>query len=113
MKRTLDIPSQLARGLIAIYKKYISPLLPPACRFQPTCSQYCSEALEKHGFFKGGWLGMKRLLRCNPFFKGGYDPVPQRGRKERGASHIDVNKPHGQSSKKNKPLQCEKCTTIS
>ena len=64
--------------MIFLYKKFLSPLLPPACRFRPTCSDYCSEALGQYGFFRGGWLGFKRLMRCNPFFKGGYDPVPER-----------------------------------
>jgi putative membrane protein insertion efficiency factor len=62
--------------LIRIYKFAISPLFPPSCRHYPTCSQYAIEALEKHGFFKGGYLGAVRILKCNPFFKGGYDPVP-------------------------------------
>jgi putative membrane protein insertion efficiency factor len=61
---------------IKVYKKVISPLLPKACRFYPTCSQYTIEALQKYGFFKGMFLGIKRILRCNPFFPGGHDPVP-------------------------------------
>ncbi|MPM98641.1 putative membrane protein insertion efficiency factor [bioreactor metagenome] len=63
-------------GLIKLYKKYISPLLPPSCRFIPTCSQYAIEAIEKYGAFKGGGLAIWRILRCNPFCAGGYDPVP-------------------------------------
>ncbi|NLI54703.1 MAG: membrane protein insertion efficiency factor YidD [Clostridiales bacterium] len=69
----------MKRVLIAIvrgYKKYISPLLPPSCRFTPTCSEYAIEAIQKHGAWKGGLLAIWRVLRCNPFFKGGYDPVP-------------------------------------
>ena len=54
----------------------ISPLRPPCCRFYPTCSQYALEALEKYGALKGGYLAVRRGLRCNPFHKGGYDPVP-------------------------------------
>lgn len=61
---------------LTIYKKILSPLLPQACRFYPTCSQYSVEALKKHGLVKGLWLSIKRLVRCNPFCKGGYDPVP-------------------------------------
>jgi putative membrane protein insertion efficiency factor len=61
---------------IKIYKKYISPVLPPACRYFPTCSEYALEALEKYGAAKGSFLAAKRILRCNPFAKGGYDPVP-------------------------------------
>ena len=69
----------MKRVLIAIvrgYKKYISPLLPPSCRFTPTRSEYAMEALQKHGAFKGSLLAIWRILRCNPFCKGGYDPVP-------------------------------------
>ena len=58
------------------YKKFISPLLPPSCRFTPTCSEYAMEAISKHGACKGSLLAIWRILRCNPFCKGGYDPVP-------------------------------------
>ncbi|MGI6108607.1 MAG: membrane protein insertion efficiency factor YidD [Eubacteriaceae bacterium] len=61
---------------IRFYQKYISPMLPGACRFRPTCSAYCYEAISRYGAVKGGWLGLKRILRCNPFHPGGYDPVP-------------------------------------
>ena len=64
-------------ALIRFYRKYISPLSPPKCRFVPTCSQYALEAVEKYGAWKGGWLTLRRLLRCHPFYKGdNYDPVP-------------------------------------
>ena len=61
---------------IKLYKKFISPLLGTNCRFVPTCSEYAMEAIETHGVIQGLWLTVKRLLRCNPFAKGGYDPVP-------------------------------------
>ncbi len=61
--------------LLRLYKLAISPLLPQACRFTPTCSQYAAEAIGKHGFWKGSALGLKRLSRCHPFSEGGYDPV--------------------------------------
>lgn len=64
--------------LIRGYQKFISPCLPPMCRFRPTCSQYFLEALQKRGLFKGTWLGIYRLLRCHPFCEGGYDPVPEK-----------------------------------
>lgn len=62
--------------LIKFYQKFISPLFPPSCRYTPTCSQYTFEAVEKYGVLKGLFLGIKRILRCNPFFPGGEDPVP-------------------------------------
>lgn len=62
--------------LIKFYQKFISPLFPPSCRYTPTCSQYTFEAVQKYGVLKGLFLGIKRILRCNPFFPGGEDPVP-------------------------------------
>jgi putative membrane protein insertion efficiency factor len=69
MKRT-------ALALIYFYRRAISPWLPPACRYYPTCSAYAIEAIEKYGFLRGGLLAVKRILRCHPFHAGGYDPVP-------------------------------------
>jgi putative membrane protein insertion efficiency factor len=69
---------RLLIGLIQGYKLLISPLLPPACRFQPTCSTYAIEAIERFGIFRGGWLAVRRILRCHPFHPGGYDPVPSK-----------------------------------
>lgn len=64
-------------SLIRFYQRSISPLSPPRCRFVPTCSQYAYEAITKYGAIKGGWLALRRLLRCNPFYKGDFfDPVP-------------------------------------
>lgn len=62
--------------LVRGYQVAISPLLPPACRYYPTCSHYAVEALERHGAWRGGWLALRRVLRCHPFRPGGYDPVP-------------------------------------
>ncbi len=69
-------PSGLAVLMVKFYQCAISPWLPPACRFHPTCSQYSVEAFKAHGFVKGLWLTVWRILRCQPFCKGGYDPVP-------------------------------------
>jgi len=62
-------------SLLELYKAFVSPFLPPACRFEPSCSEYARQAVEKYGATKGSWLGLKRILRCQPFSKGGYDPV--------------------------------------
>lgn len=62
--------------LIRLYQLYISPLTPPTCRFHPTCSNYAIEAIQEYGAAKGAWLGTKRILKCHPFHKGGFDPVP-------------------------------------
>jgi putative membrane protein insertion efficiency factor/ribonuclease P protein component len=66
----------LALGLIHLYQRSISPFTPPCCRFRPTCSDYAAQALETHGLGRGSLLALRRLLRCHPFYPGGYDPVP-------------------------------------
>ena len=68
--------TRLMIGVIRLYKRYLSPLLPPLCRFTPTCSEYFAEALEKRGLFAGTRLGVWRLLRCQPLGTAGHDPVP-------------------------------------
>ncbi len=65
----------LVLDLLGVYKALVSPFLPPACRFEPTCSEYAREAVEKYGAMRGIWMGVKRILRCQPFCKGGHDPV--------------------------------------
>jgi putative membrane protein insertion efficiency factor len=66
----------LALALIRLYQLTLSRVLPPSCRFYPTCSQYGYEAIRRYGILKGGWLTVCRLARCHPFHPGGYDPVP-------------------------------------
>ncbi|SFL35236.1 hypothetical protein SAMN03159341_105221 [Paenibacillus sp. 1_12] len=66
----------LLKGLVLFYRKFISPLKPPTCRFYPTCSQYALDALELHGPTKGSWLAVKRVCKCHPFHPGGIDHVP-------------------------------------
>src|SRR3982750_3825771 len=61
---------------LRLYKRFISPILPPMCRFEPTCSMYMMQAVEKYGVIRGGWLGLRRLSRCHVFNPGGWDPVP-------------------------------------
>ncbi len=69
MKRVLQFGLEL-------YKRFLSPLLPHSCRFVPTCSEYAMDAIERHGALRGSWLAVGRLLRCHPFARAGYDPVP-------------------------------------
>ena len=80
-------------GLIRGYQKFISPLFPPSCRYYPTCSNYSVQAIQKHGALKGSLMGIARILRCHPFVKGGYDPVPEqfsiRRNKEDEHSHSE------------------------
>ncbi|HET8888062.1 MAG TPA: membrane protein insertion efficiency factor YidD [Candidatus Angelobacter sp.] len=67
---------QVAAFCLRLYKGVVSPFLPVACRFVPTCSEYTAEAVARHGLLRGAALGIWRILRCNPFARGGYDPVP-------------------------------------
>lgn len=75
LKRIIIFPFIL---FVRFYQTVISPFIPDACRFEPTCSSYTIEALQKHGLFYGGFLGVKRILSCNPWGKMGYDPVPKK-----------------------------------
>ena len=68
--------AKILLGLIRFYQYAISPMLPPRCRYQPTCSQYAIEAVRKYGALQGGWLAAKRIGRCHPWGGSGYDPVP-------------------------------------
>ena len=65
----------LVLDLLGVYKAIVSPFLPPACRFEPTCSEYAREAVERYGVVKGLWMGAKRIARCQPLCRGGHDPV--------------------------------------
>ena len=72
------LPRQALRRLVRAYRYFISPLLPPACRFHPSCSVYAEQALQRHGALRGGWLAARRVCRCGPWHPGGFDPVPGR-----------------------------------
>jgi uncharacterized protein len=76
MDAILFLPQRLLTLLIRGYQRLLSPLLPPSCRFHPSCSQYALEAIHRHGALKGSWLAVRRLARCHPFNAGGFDPVP-------------------------------------
>lgn len=76
MHRLLALPRQALVATIRGYQKFISPALPPSCRFYPSCSQYAIEAIARHGALRGSWLAARRLARCHPFHPGGVDPVP-------------------------------------
>ena len=88
--------------LISLYRKFISPLKPPCCRFTPTCSAYAIEAFQKRGFFAGLILTTWRILRCNPFGRGGYDPVPERGFKSYGGNRENPCETHTDTIDKEK-----------
>jgi putative membrane protein insertion efficiency factor len=70
--------AKLATALVRFYQRAISPLFPPSCRYQPTCSQYAIEAIKLHGGLKGSWLALKRIGRCHPWGGSGFDPVPKK-----------------------------------
>ncbi len=76
MRSFLLIPRTILIGFIRGYQLLISPVLPPSCRFFPSCSEYARQAVSKHGAGKGSWLSFRRLMRCHPFHPGGHDPVP-------------------------------------
>ena len=88
--------------LIGLYRKFISPLKPPCCRFTPTCSAYAIEAFQKRGFFAGLILTTWRILRCNPFGRGGYDPVPEKGFKPYGGNRENTCETHTDTIDKEK-----------
>ena len=73
---------KLVLVLIRLYQRTLSRALPPSCRFTPSCSEYGYEAIFRYGVLRGGWLALKRILRCHPLNPGGYDPVPELGKKE-------------------------------
>jgi putative membrane protein insertion efficiency factor len=73
-----SIMKRIAKAPVHVYRKWISPLKPPTCRFYPTCSQYALEAIDEHGALKGSWLAVKRICKCHPFHPGGIDHVPRK-----------------------------------
>jgi len=75
-----SLAKKLALTMVGLYQVTLSRLLGPACRFEPSCSRYAAEAIERLGFVRGSWLALRRIARCHPFAKSGYDPVPRTGR---------------------------------
>jgi putative membrane protein insertion efficiency factor len=75
-KASRSLGASVALKMIGFYRRWVSPLTPPSCRFMPSCSHYTYEAIERWGLLRGGWLGAKRICRCNPWHSGGFDPVP-------------------------------------
>ena len=73
--RGKQLATSLALGLLRAYKRAVSPMCPPSCRYVPSCSEYAREAVERYGAARGSWMALGRILRCHPFVKGGYDPV--------------------------------------
>ena len=76
LRAAREYPRQLLVSLIRGYRRFLSPVLPPSCRFHPSCSQYALEAVTRYGVLRGAWLAVRRLARCHPFHPGGFDPVP-------------------------------------
>jgi len=79
--------SRVLLSALRFYKARISPALPPACRYAPSCSEYAIEAVERHGAWRGSVMAIRRVLSCNPFARGGYDPVPELGSRTRRVAH--------------------------
>lgn len=79
-----QLPARLLIGLISVYRRFVSPVLGPRCRFYPSCSAYALEAIRVHGAGRGSWLAVRRLSRCHPFHPGGLDPVPPPRRQNEG-----------------------------
>lgn len=77
VRQLAQIPRQILTGLIRIYRRLLSPLLGPRCRFYPSCSAYALAALQQHGAARGSWLTLRRIVRCHPLNEGGPDPVPE------------------------------------
>jgi putative membrane protein insertion efficiency factor len=80
--RLLQLPRTALIGVVRAYQRFLSPALPPACRFTPSCSAYAVTALERFGAVQGSWLALRRLARCHPWNPGGYDPVPDRNQRQ-------------------------------
>ena len=81
-----------ALAMLRFYKRFVSPLLPAACRFYPTCSEYATQAVETHGLLKGTGMSLWRLARCQPFSKGGYDPVPPLSKAEGQSGETELKR---------------------
>jgi hypothetical protein len=90
MRALVQLPARIALLLVRAYQRFVSPMLPPACRFTPSCSHYACACLTDHGFVRGSWLTLRRLARCHPWHPGGYDPPPPAVDVDRHAQRIDM-----------------------
>lgn len=88
LPKVFKAPSAISIFFLKLWHKVSLSLLGPCCRFEPSCSVYAKEAIEEYGFLKGWFLGIKRVLKCQPFFKGGYDPVPECDSKSNSKSEV-------------------------
>jgi hypothetical protein len=89
--RRPSVPARTLLAVVRFYRMAISPIRPASCRYMPSCSGYAVEAIEVHGAGHGGWLALRRLLRCHPFHAGGYDPVPRPAERTQSATLLTVS----------------------
>jgi putative membrane protein insertion efficiency factor len=93
MRALVALPARIALLLVRGYQRFVSPMLPPACRFTPSCSHYACACLADHGFVRGSWLTLRRLARCHPWHPGGYDPPPPAVDVDRHAGALGFDMP--------------------
>lgn len=97
LQRLRTAPLRLVIGVIQLYRHMVSPLRLPSCRFMPTCSQYAVDALSEYGLIRGGWLAVLRLLKCGPWHRGGWDPIPERRSSDRQSQTTEAVDPDGRN----------------
>ena len=105
-----SLPARLLLSVVAFYRGYVSPMMGPTCRYVPSCSAYAQQAIEEYGVARGGWLALRRLLRCHPLHKGGYDPVPERQARGTDEAAAPVE-PMNQGFKPTKPADRARSST--
>jgi putative membrane protein insertion efficiency factor len=88
LPRSRSLAARCCLRLVAFYRSFVSPLLPPTCRYAPSCSEYAMTAVERFGAGRGSWMALRRLLRCGPWHRGGYDPVPEQSSVTEPQAHV-------------------------